>query len=386
MKVGIVGLGFRMAHVAKEFKRADADFTIVGYADPAPAGLDTLTEFGIGAGAAHDRLDDLLAVGGFDLLMVGSPNFLHLEHIRAGLAAGLTVFTEKPVVIDEEQSMALAALVRQYGSDRIIVGLVLRYSPLYVDLREAQAKNQLGEITSIEACEHIPPWHGAFFMRDWRRYERFAGAYILEKCCHDLDLYQGLVGARAVRVASFGGRKSFTAGHEPHGPEFNADAEVYHRKPSGWHSTDKVFTSDADIIDYQTAIIEYATGATLAFHANLNVPDHFRRFCVIGSDGMAEGDFVRNFFRVHDARSGTALTDKSYEGYGDAGHYGADTQMAQGVVDHLLRGVPLKVSIIDALEAGLTAIKIDEARKKGCLIDLTECWQRFDQQLGRIAS
>ncbi|HEY0211713.1 Gfo/Idh/MocA family oxidoreductase [Acerihabitans sp.] len=385
MKAGIVGLGFRMANVAKEFKQADADFTITGFADPAPAGLETLTQFGIDAGRGFSTLGELLAAGGFDMLMVGSPNYLHLEHIRAGLEAGLIVFTEKPVVINEEQTLALAELVRQYGSDRIIVGLVLRYSPLYVDLLRAQAQNQLGEITSIEACEHIPPWHGAFFMRDWRRFERFAGAYMLEKCCHDLDLYQGLVGARAMSVASFGGRKSFTAAHEPHGPVITAASDVYHRKPSGWHSTDNVFTSDADIIDYQTAIVEYATGATLSFHANLNVPDYFRRFCVIGSDGMAEGDFVRNYFRVHDARSGDRLEDKTYEGHGDGGHYGADTQMARGVVDHLLRGVPLKVSIIDAMEAGLTAIKIDEARKQKCLIDLTECWQRFDRALGRTA-
>ena len=33
-----------------------------------------------------------------DLLMVGSPNHMHLDHIRIGLERGLKVFTEKPVV------------------------------------------------------------------------------------------------------------------------------------------------------------------------------------------------------------------------------------------------------------------------------------------------
>ncbi|WJV61586.1 Gfo/Idh/MocA family oxidoreductase [Pectobacteriaceae bacterium CE70] len=382
MKVGIVGLGFRMSNVVNEFSKVDPDFSITGYFDPAPAGLPNLKAFNIDAGYAFDSFDALLRAGGFDLLMVGSPNYMHLEHIRAGLATGVRVFTEKPVVIDEAQSMALAELVKEYGSDNIIVGLVLRYSPLYIDLLKAKQGNQLGEITSIEATEHIKPYHGAFFMRDWRRYEKYAGPYILEKCCHDIDLYQGLVGERAVRVASFGGRKSFTPQHEPQG-KITTDSEVYHIKPSGWSSTDAVFNSDADIVDYQTAIIEYAGGATLAFHANLNVPDEFRRFCVIGSNGMAEGDFVRNYFRVHDARTGDKLVSTEYEGNAYDGHYGADALMVEEIVKHLKTGSPLKVSVVDALEAGLTAIKIDEARKQRTVIDLTECWQRFDRALGR---
>ena len=52
------------------------------------------------------------------------------------------------------------------GEARILVGLVLRYSPLYHDLLAARDAGQLGEITSIEATEHIKPYHGAFFQRD----------------------------------------------------------------------------------------------------------------------------------------------------------------------------------------------------------------------------
>ncbi|MFT4269648.1 MAG: Gfo/Idh/MocA family oxidoreductase [Pantoea sp.] len=385
MKVGIIGLGFRLSHVVKEFSKADTEFSVVGYVDPAPAGLPNLHTFGIDPGKAFDSIDALLSHGGFDLLLVGSPNFMHLEHIRQGLAAGYTVFTEKPVVINEEQTMAMAQLVQQYGHERILVGLVLRYSPLYHDLLAARDDNRLGEITSIEATEHIKPYHGAFFQRDWRRLEKYAGPYILEKCCHDIDLYQGLMGERPVRVASFGGRKSFTPQHAPQGA-VTADSELYHVKPSGWSSTDAVFDSDADIVDYQTALIEYAGGATLAFHANLNVPDEFRRFCVMGTDGMAEGDFVRNYFRVHNARTGEREVDTVYSGNAYDGHYGADALMAEEIVKHIKQGTPLKVTVVDALEAGLTAIKIDEARKSKTVVDMTESWKKFDASLGKTAA
>lgn len=381
MKVGIIGLGFRLSHVVHEFSKADPSFEIAGYFDPAPAGLPNLASFGIAPGTAFASIDALLQAGELDLILVGSPNFMHLEHIRQALAAGYRVFTEKPVVINEEQTMEMAALVRQYGKDRILVGLVLRYSPLYHDLLAARDQNRLGEITSMEATEHIKPYHGAFFQRDWRRLEKYAGPYILEKCCHDIDLYQGLMAERPVRVASFGGRKSFTPQHAPQGA-ITAASEIYHEKPSGWSSTDAVFDSDADIVDYQTAIIEYASGATLSFHANLNVPDEFRRFCVIGTDGMAEGDFVRNYFRVHNARTGEKEVDTSYGGNAYDGHYGADALMAEEIVKHITQGTPLKVSVVDALEAGLTAIKIDEARKTRQVIDLTETWKTFDAHQG----
>ena len=55
--------------------------------------------------------------------------------------------------------------------------------------------------------------------------------------------------------------------------------------------------------------------------------------------------------------------------------------MVKDIVDHLLHNQPLPVSVIDALEAGLTAIKIDEARRSGSLLDLTESWRRFDAAL-----
>jgi predicted dehydrogenase len=382
MKVAIIGLGFRMASVARCFLAADPDFTITGYYDPSPSGLPELTALGIDTGIARDSVEALIGAGGFDVLMVGSPNHLHLEHIRAGLAHGVRVFSEKPVVTTETDSLELASLLRQYGEESVMVGLVLRYAPLYVDLRRAQAAGMLGEIVSIEACEHIATYHGAFFMRDWRRYQKYSGNYMLEKCCHDLDLYQGLVGCRPMHVASFGGRRSFIPENAPARRGVN-DLDVYHRKPVGWEETHNVFDSDADIIDYQTAILEYQNGVSMAFHCNLNVPDEFRRFCVIGNRGQAEGDFVRNYFRVTDSHSARRLIDTSYQPAEIGSHYGADEQMARDIVRHLKGELTLPVGVIDALEAGLTAIKIEEARVTRSMVDLTDTWARFDAALGR---
>ncbi|MFD1253330.1 Putative oxidoreductase YteT precursor [Devosia equisanguinis] len=382
MRVGIIGLGFRLGYLARVFSQARDDFEIVGYVDPAPAGLQRVHDAGLSAGKQYDTLEALIDEGKLDLLMVGSPNHLHLDHIRIGLERGMKIFAEKPVVTTVEDTMALAELIGQYGSDRVMVGLVLRYAPLYVDLRKAQAEGRLGPVASIEASEHIPPYHGAFFMRDWRRYEKYAGSFMLEKCCHDLDLYNGVMGCRPRFVASFGGRRSFTPENAPQGGGAN-DLEVYHRKPSGWQGSEKVFDSDGDIIDFQTAIVQYENGAALTFHTNINVPDDFRRFAVIGAKGMAEGDFVRNYFKVTDSRTSERIEDKSYQASPLSDHYGADEQMAADILKHLTEGAPLPVSVTDALEAGLLALSMDEAMHNKSVVDMAPIWQRFDAALGR---
>ncbi|MBP7241012.1 Gfo/Idh/MocA family oxidoreductase [Amaricoccus sp.] len=385
MKVGIIGLGFRLGYLGYVFDAVDPEFEIVGYVDPDPAGLPTLKKAGVSAGRQYGSLEELIAGETFDLLMIGTPNHLHLDQIRIGLEAGLKVFSEKPIVSTIEQSHELARLLAVHGADRLLVGLVLRYAPMYRDLRAVTDEGRLGEIVSIEAAEHIFPYHGAFFMRDWRRYEKFSGSFMLEKCCHDLDLYNSIVGARPVRVASFGGRKTFVPGNDPRREGVN-DLGLFHRKPSGWKGAEEVFDTDADIIDYQVAIIEYANGVGMNFHTNLNAPDQFRRFAIFGTRGQAEGDFIRGQFAVHDVLSESRVMHREYAATALSQHYGADEKMAEEVVAHVMKGGPLPVSPLDALEAGILALALDEARKSGTVVDLRPIWDRFDGALSTRAA
>ena len=65
---------------------------------PTPPGLNMRTSTASQMGRAFGSLGELIASEKLDLLMVGSPNHLHLEHLTEGLAAGLKIFAEKPVV------------------------------------------------------------------------------------------------------------------------------------------------------------------------------------------------------------------------------------------------------------------------------------------------
>ena len=373
MRIVTSGMGLRAGHVLRQLLETMPEAQVVGYYDPQPTHLDMI---GLDT-PRYDSIESMLSDARPDLYCVFSPNLFHLDQLRLGLESGVQVFTEKPVVISIAETLELARLLALHGgAKRAMVGLVLRYSQHMVDLRAAMAAGQLGQIVSLEANEHIAPYHGAFFMRDWRRRTDLAGGFMLEKCCHDIDIYNMVTASRPTRVASFGGRKSFVPANAP---ASNAEAQIFHVKKSVWESTDDPFRSDGDIIDYQTAILQYETGASLAFHTNLNVPDEHRRFCVMGTHGMAEGDFVRGFLRIT-ARDGTRLADHDYaQGTAKGAHYGADALMCADIATYL-RGQTqsLPVSILDAMEAGIAAIALDQARQTGQVVDLTEVWAALD--------
>ena len=382
MKIGAVGLGNRIAHVFHELSQINKNAELISYVDPLPIGKEYAQKHNFFPSKNYSNLKEMLNNEKLDLLMVGSPNHLHLEHIKVGLNSGIKIFAEKPIVVDEDQSFELAKLLGEFGHNEVLVGLVLRYSKHARSVRELIKTNVLGNIISIEASEHIMPWHGGFFMRNWRRKEKFSGGFMLEKCCHDLDFYNMIVGCRPKKVASFGGRNSFIPKNTP---SENLD-EFSKYNSFGWESETKVFDSDADIVDHQVAIIEYENGATLAFHTNMRVPDEFRRFAVIGTNGMVEGDFVRGFLKAHDQKNNIVL-DKDYgAAFGASkGHYGADNLMLKDINQHLTNNnkTNLPVGVKDCIEAGIIAMKIDESRKTGKIIDLNDCWDKLDSNLKR---
>jgi predicted dehydrogenase len=376
MRIAICGMGIRAIHLAKVFMHEVPDVELVGFYDegnPDTGWIDELDEY--------DSLKGMLEKTNPDLLFVTSPNHKHLEHIRTGLEMGVQIFSEKPVVTTIKDTFALGDLLEKYGTDRVIVGLVLRYSKHARDLKAAIEAGQIGSIASIEASEYIAPDHGAFFMRDWRRKDEYSGGFMLEKCCHDLDLYNMATGSRPFRVASFGGRRSFIP---ENAPADGLDSSVYHEKDSRWSAQKDPFNVDGDIVDHQSTIIEYESGASMTFHTNSNVPDEHRRFCVIGDKGMAEGDFIRGYMRVTDARTGARHQNDQYsQKDGPPGylgkHYGADHFMVRDIVAHLNHpSKKLPVGVVDAIVAGIVAMAIDESRQTGKIVDLTRYWEKLD--------
>src|SRR6202012_4094121 len=256
-RIGVIGLGQRTAHVLAAMKEVGWRLEIAGQADPAPVGAPILAAAGIAQGPRFATPAELLARGPYDLVMIGTPNHLHFEHLNLALDAGGPVFAEKPIVRTQAESLALAARLAAGHAPPLFIGLVMRSMPLVREVIRRIDGGELGEIASIDATEHLPAEHGGYLARNWRRRQAWGGSYLLDKGCHDFDIFGGIAGARPARVASFGGRRIFTAERAETAPKTWDTGEAAYAFDPGWQGANDAFQSDMDVTDHQTVMIEY---------------------------------------------------------------------------------------------------------------------------------
>jgi predicted dehydrogenase len=376
LRFAAIGLGQRIAAVLRAIKLTGTPFELAGYVDPAPVGATILGENSIALGRRFEDELALLEGGPYDLLLIGSPNHLHFTQLGLALDDGRSpIFIEKPIVRTEEESYALAERLR-HAAPPLYVGLVMRSAPLVREVLATVRGGELGEIVSIDATEHLPPDHGAYLARNWRRKSEWGGSFLLDKVCHDFDILGAVANARPARVASFGGRGSFRADRAR-----RRDAAVYGAWPGGWAAHDDPFTNDHDVTDTQTAMVEYENGVRLAFHASSHSALRERRWYIAGTDGTLIADIDRNKLMWRHALEPGAPVRSNYP-LNALDHNGADVAMAEDLVAALRKRAAFPVTAREALEAGLTVMAIDKAMTTGQIVDCAEMWRTFDLASG----
>src|SRR6201991_2519454 len=127
-RIGVIGLGQRIAHVLAAMQEVGWKLNVAGYVDPAPVGMPIVQAHDVAVGKPYTSVGALLKDGPFDLVMIGSPNHLHYEHLLAAFAAGFPVFAEKPIVRTQEETFALARHLSH--APPLYVGLVMRSMPI----------------------------------------------------------------------------------------------------------------------------------------------------------------------------------------------------------------------------------------------------------------
>ena len=377
-RIGVIGLGQRIAHVLAAMKEVGWNFRLDGYVDPDPIGLPILEEAGILHGG---RLPDALALiadGRYDLLMIGSPNHLHLEHLKLALAAGCPVFSEKPIVRTMDESYELAALLAARETPPLYIGLVMRSMPIVREVIARADAGELGELISMDATEHLHPEHGAYLARNWRRKQAWGGSYLLDKVCHDFDIFSRIAGGRAARVASFGGRRIFHEDRINPPMAYDDGSPAYALRDAGWGAANDPFHSDMDVTDHQVAIVHYDTGLALAFHANSHVSLQERRWYIAGTHGTLLADLVRNKLMLRPALGRGRPERIDFQTRTADNHNGADQAMATDLLAAIEARAAFPVTPWDSLEAGLTVMAIDQAQASAETVECGAMWRRFD--------
>ncbi len=380
--IGLVGCGSRLRDVVRHVFAATDRVDVRALCDPNPDSVRAAREEFNPDAAVHETCRGLCDRPDIEWVFIGSWNRLHREHAEAAFEAGKHVFLEKPLATTVEDCLAVREAWRASGK-RFGIGFTLRYSPHYRRIREIVEAGEIGRVLSFEFNETLDFNHGGFIHADWRRKTAWAGSHVLEKCCHDLDVANWILGSHPVLAASFGGCDFFTAAHGDEaarvGPRGDG-VEAFGAMTAGRLAQGRVlgntgnpFTDDKDIVDNQVAILRYANGARATFHTNCVTAIPERRFYLCGTEGTLRADVLSGGIQVRRIGFDTPLQDRSTVASG--GHGQGDPVLGAALAEAIVRGAELPAGLDEGLRAAFAAFGIDRAMASGQVEDLRPMWR-----------
>jgi len=377
-KVGLIGVGQRLTVLLDILLEKCQTIDIIGIYDDSKEAIDYYKKFCFvdffKTAQIYDDYNALMANPEIEWVLIASKNYLHAEHCISAFKAGKHVFCEKPMAISIPQCLAIRDAY--LGSNKLFAtGFVLRYSPFYKKIREIVSSGTLGKIISVEADELLAPSHGGYIMRNWRRFRDQSGPHLLEKCCHDIDILNWIIGSLPSKVASFGGLDIFTPENRPKVSE----REITRRYCSwqAWEDVD-AFNSEKDIEDNQVVIMEYRNKVRLTFHTNANSANPKRQMIICGLLGTLEADVMSGkmtLYRIFADNQGNYREELNTHGVGM--HGGGDEMLVASLIQSMKTGLKPEIEGPEGFNSAVVCLACDEARQKQQVIDLEPYWEKF---------
>ena len=340
-----------------------------------------------------------------DAAVIATMDRQHVPQAVPALKKGYDLLLEKPVSPSPEECRQLARVARETGR-RVVICHVLRYTPFYKKVKELLDGGAVGQVMTIQAIENVGYWHQAhsFVRGNWRRTGE-SSPMLLQKCCHDLDLYLWLANKSARRVSSFGSNSFFNAAHAPAGAAARCldgcaakadcpfDAEkIYLTNAAtgidagndGWpcevlaaHPTHDsvlqairtgpygrcVFACDNDVVDHQVVNVEMADGSTFGFTMTGFTEHNTRLAKFMGTEGELTADLLAGKFALR--RFG--LPEETFSVDAAEGHSGGDAGLVRAFVELMLGGEagPGLTSLDVSLESHAIAFAAEKSRLSG---------------------
>ena len=329
------------------------------------------------------------------------------------------ILLEKPISPDPWECIKTAEAAEENGV-RVIVCHVLRYTPVFMTLKDMIDDGKVGDIMSInhEECVNNVHQSHSFVRGNWGNSKR-SSFMLLQKSCHDLDILQWLIGKRCVKVQSFGSLSYFIGKNMPEGaPEYcidgcpvgdkclyNAVKLYLDDKDNGWfrgacareaNPTDAqvekairttqygkcVFRCDNDVVDHQTVNVLFEDDVTVTFTMNaFNAGGRFIH--IMGTKGeihaSIDGDSPIELYDF-ETKEKSLIPMSGKDGI-TGGHGGGDRGIISALYDYLV-GTYTGKSISGIRESSnnhLIVFAAEESRKNGTVVDLSE----FETSLNR---
>ncbi|WP_086692861.1 Gfo/Idh/MocA family protein [Streptomyces recifensis] len=195
MRIGILGLGRIGAFHAATLSALDAVTSLV-VADPVADAAKAAAER---YGAQVTDSPEALLAAGVDGLVIAAATDAHPALIRAGVAAGVPVFCEKPVARTIAEGVAVLDSVRDSGVP-IQIGFNRRFDAGFMAARAAVRSGELGRLHTVRSTTLDPAPPPA-------AYVAASGGIFRDCSVHDFDMIRWVTGREVSEVYAVGGNR-----------------------------------------------------------------------------------------------------------------------------------------------------------------------------------
>lgn len=408
----VIGAGSRGQCYTNEMFKYPDKFQVVGVAEP----IENRREFvknkhSISDEHCFDTWEKILELPKFaDVAIISTMDRMHFAPAMEAIRKGYNLLLEKPAAPTAEECFLIEKEAKKYGV-KILVCHVLRYTPFYTTLKSIIDEGRLGKIMSIQHCENVGNTHQShsFVRGNWGNSVK-STPMLLQKCCHDMDILQWLVGKDVKRASSFGSRSYFTEDNAPEGaPEYCIDGcphadtcyynavKLYLESDSKWFRgaatgivdpTDEqveaalrttqygkcVYKCDNDVVDHQVVNLEFEDGTVVDFNmCAFNQGGRFIR--IMGTKGeiynVGEGHLKLFDFATRQIEE---IDVYAYGNTIDSGHGGGDAGIIRALYDYITTGeVTEQLSEIGiSVKNHMIVFAAEQARLTGQVVDVEE--------------
>jgi len=383
---GVIGTGSRSGSLTRTLmndkkKRGD----IVALCDIRPNALESYesrVKKALGHGTKHyTDYQAMLRDPDVDAVIISTPDYLHYMMALDALHAKKHVFLEKPVGINLRQMVDILRAAQEAGTT-LEIGYVLRYSPFYVKMKELIAEKKIGRAMFVQTLEE---YYGAYhFNRGWWRKKENTGGIMVQKICHDCDLFCWMFG-KPKRVSAFTSINEFRPGNWDSDAKYCSECDnhcpYYTTTKSRTYSDECVYNSDHDVADNAQMIIEFENGVNLSmgmvFFNSLSQDD--RHWKVIGSKAEVSGRLSEQIIRF-DPRFAPKETESfllECAPNATGGHGGGDEVQIIQFLNAIENGTEAKAGIEAAYWSSILVMSAQISAETGKTINIDDIVKKY---------
>ena len=186
-KFGVLGMKMGSRWAEAVAGRKDSELTVVF--DPDQAQNRKIAEqCKTRAALSEDEFFDTPV----DIVIVATPDQLHVPQSVRALSLGRHVICEKPMAATVKDCQVINAAVRRYKK-YFMIGQVCRFTPSFRMAKKLIEEGRIGEIAFIES-EYYHDYTHAVGVNNWRKDPKIRREGFLGGGCHALDLIRWLAG------------------------------------------------------------------------------------------------------------------------------------------------------------------------------------------------